>query len=50
MAQQPQLVDRGALYYPFIHVKDEHWLKATLLCFPFLDRMVPSGYEVNVSR
>jgi hypothetical protein len=40
-------VDRGALYYPFIHVRNEDWLKATLLCFPFMDRMVPEAYEVN---
>ncbi len=47
MEQRPELVDRAALYYPFIHVRDERWLKATLLCFPSIDRMVPAGYEVN---
>lgn len=47
MTEATKLVDRGALYYPFIHVRDEKWLKATLLCFPFVDRMVPEGYEVN---
>ena len=47
MKEKPKVMDRGALYYPFIHVKDENWLKATLLCFPFVDRMVPDGYEVN---
>ncbi len=26
-------LDRGALYYPFIHIIDVNWLKATLLCF-----------------
>jgi hypothetical protein len=40
-------VDRGALYYPYIHVRDTNWLKATLLCFPFVDRMVPESYSVN---
>jgi len=39
--------DRGALYYPYIHVRDESWLKATLLCFPYIERMIPEGYEVN---
>jgi hypothetical protein len=47
MAEDAKVLDRGALYYPFIHVRDEKWLKATLLCFPFIDRMVPDGYEVN---
>ncbi len=46
---KPKPVDRGALYYPFIHVRDENWLKATLLCFPFLDRMVPDSYELSDS-
>jgi hypothetical protein len=39
--------DRGALYYPYIHIRDENWLKATLLSFPYLERMVPAGYELN---
>lgn len=30
-------------------MRDEEWLKATLLCFPFVDRMVPAGYGVNDS-
>jgi hypothetical protein len=47
MEEGKKVIDRGALYYPFIHVRDEKWLKATLLCFPFVDRMVPDGYEVN---
>jgi hypothetical protein len=47
MNEKTKVVDRGALYYPFIHVRDDNWLKATLLCFPFVDRMVPKGYEVN---
>jgi hypothetical protein len=47
MGGASKIKDRGALYYPFIHVRDENWLKATLLCFPFVDRMVRDGYEVN---
>jgi hypothetical protein len=47
MTEQQKIIDRGALYYPFIHVRDENWLKATLLCFPFVDRMVPGEYGVN---
>lgn len=32
---------RGALYYPYIHIKNPNWLKANLLMFPFVERMVP---------
>jgi hypothetical protein len=35
---------RDALYYPFIHITDVNWLKATLLCFPGVRRMVPQSY------
>lgn len=34
---------RPALYYPFIHIRSEHWLKLTLLCFPKVVRMIPYG-------
>jgi hypothetical protein len=37
-------LDRDVLYYPYIHIQDENWLKATLLCFPGVRRMVPPGY------
>ena len=37
-------LDRDALYYPFIHITDVNWLKATLLCFPRVRRMVPQSY------
>jgi len=36
---------RPALYYPYIHVRSEHWLKATLLCVPAVKRIVPETYE-----
>ena len=35
---------RPALYYPYIHVRSEHWLKATLLCAPTVKRIVPDTY------
>lgn len=35
---------RPALYYPYIHIRSEHWLKATLLCVPAVKRMVPDEY------
>jgi hypothetical protein len=37
-------LDRDALYYPYIHITDVSWLKATLLCFPGVRRMVPQSY------
>ena len=35
---------REALYYPYIHIRDERWLKATLLCVPTVARIVPDTY------
>lgn len=39
--------DRDALYYPYIHIRDVNWLKAALLCFPHVRRMVPAGFSLN---
>lgn len=33
-----------SLYYPYIHIRSEHWLKATLLCTPVVKRIVPEAY------
>jgi hypothetical protein len=44
-------LDRDALYYPYVCVRDVNWLKATLLCFPTVRRMVPySGPLVHGAR
>jgi hypothetical protein len=40
-------LDRDALYYPYIHVRDVDWLKATLLCFPRVHRMVPKDFQLE---
>jgi hypothetical protein len=40
-------LDREALYYPYIHIRSVEWLKATLLCFPQLRRIMPSGFQVE---
>jgi hypothetical protein len=40
-------LDRNALYYPYIHIRDVNWLKATLLCFWQVRRMVPPGFHLN---
>lgn len=39
-----EAIQRPALYYPYIHVRSEHWLKATLLCVPVVKRIVPDSY------
>ncbi len=42
--------DRDALYYPRMHIPNANWLKATLLCFPNVRRMVPSDYMYGESE
>jgi hypothetical protein len=37
--------DKDGLYYPYTHVRDETWLKATLLYFPHILRMVAPEFE-----
>src|SRR5260370_12774593 len=39
-----KVIGRPALYYPYIHIRSEHWLKGTLLCVPTVKRIVPEGY------
>jgi hypothetical protein len=41
---------RPALYYPYVHIRDERWLKATLLCVPVVKRMVPDTYTPEDER
>jgi hypothetical protein len=45
----PNVQDRDALYYPYIHIRDHqiNWLKATLLCFPRVNRIVPGNFHLN---
>ncbi|MCA9300790.1 MAG: hypothetical protein KDA28_17090, partial [Phycisphaerales bacterium] len=38
---------RPALYYPYIHVRDERWLKSTLLTVGSVRRIVPEDFEVH---
>src|SRR5688572_29167865 len=40
-------LDRDGLYYPYIHIRDVNWLKATLLSFPQVRRIVPRGFSLN---
>ncbi len=37
------------LYYPFIHFKDEAWLKLTVLYWDKMARIVPQGYQLDDS-
>src|SRR5258708_21385016 len=34
-----------ALYYPYIHFQDEHWLKTAALYYDGLFRMLPDYYQ-----
>ncbi|MGV9339883.1 DUF6236 family protein [Streptomyces sp. NPDC003688] len=39
-----------AIYYPYIHVQDDTWLKAAALYWPNIGRIVPEGYPIQESR
>lgn len=43
-------MQRPALYFPYIHVRDDDWLKAAVLYWPSIGRIVPSGYAKHDSR
>jgi hypothetical protein len=47
IATPQENVIRPALYYPYIHIRDENWLKATLLCVPVVKRLVPDNYTTE---
>src|SRR5688500_9758954 len=36
-----------ALYYPFIHFRDEQWIKAMSLYWDGFSRIVPRGYRTH---
>lgn len=38
---------RAALYYPYIHIRSENWLKFAILAFQSVKRIVPSRYELT---
>jgi hypothetical protein len=35
------------LYYPYVHLLDEAWLKVAVLYWPKMARIVPDGYEIR---
>ncbi|HSU60292.1 MAG TPA: hypothetical protein VLI55_13335 [Bryobacteraceae bacterium] len=41
---------RAALYYPYIHIRSENWLKSTILAFQSVKRIVPNRYELADSE
>ena len=43
------LEDREALYYPYIHIRDEEWLKKTLLVVAGMARMIGAGFTPDDS-
>jgi hypothetical protein len=50
MTNESPVEDRDALYYPFIHIRDEAWLRSTLLFFPRVVRMTPGNYALQDSE
>ncbi|MGW4486457.1 DUF6236 family protein [Amycolatopsis sp. NPDC004368] len=42
-------MDPIALYYPYIHVRDDRWLKYAALYWPKLGRLRPRGYPTDDS-
>lgn len=40
---------KGALYYPYFHVRSEEWLKVSALYWPHIYRLIPSGYQTRDS-
>lgn len=43
-------MQRAALYFPYIHIRDDNWLKAASLYWPSVHRIVPQGYPKHDSR
>lgn len=39
-----------AIYYPYIHIQDDTWLKAAALYWPNIGRIVPEDYPIQESR
>ncbi|MCG5220118.1 DUF6236 family protein [Streptosporangium soli] len=41
---------RIGLYYPYVHFRDDRWLKAAALYWPQMARVVPAGYRPRDSE
>jgi hypothetical protein len=42
-------MDKPALYFPYVHIRDDEWLKAAALYWPSVRRLVPHGYAKHDS-
>ena len=42
-------MERPALYFPYVHIRDENWLKTVALYWPSVSRLVPDGYVMRDS-
>jgi hypothetical protein len=42
---KPPRLPKMGVYYPYIHFRDEAWLKVAALYWPKLTRIVPPGYQ-----
>ncbi|WP_157537394.1 DUF6236 family protein [Kitasatospora azatica] len=43
-------MQRIGLYYPYVHFRDEEWIKAAALYWPRLARVVPPGFPISDPR
>ena len=43
----PDPQSRYGLYYPYIHIRDENWLKGTILAFQQVRRLVPHSFTIK---
>jgi hypothetical protein len=43
-------VQEPGLYFPFIHVRDDDWLKGAALYWPWIGRLSPEGYRKHDTR
>ena len=50
MPAQSPLVPRMAVYYPYIHIRDERWLKLAALYWPRMVRIVSPDYPTRNSQ
>ena len=50
MTSPTVLVPKMAVYYPYIHMRDERWLKVAALYWPRIIRIVSPGYPTRDSR
>ena len=50
MPAQSPLIPKMAVYYPYIHIRDERWLKVAALYWPRMVRIVSPDYPTRNSQ